>query len=126
MNEPECLVSKSLYVQKKEARSYTAYVTFRSPVDLVDRKLQLICFTVRLLGCISSGVSANICVLVNLYTETDPCARGNLQEFGLLVSASGRSSIFNYECGMLIFRSNVPRSRWVNARLADFRFLIYA
>ncbi|KAM0851294.1 hypothetical protein ACQ4PT_052512 [Festuca glaucescens] len=29
----------------------------------------------------------------------DAWARGNLQEFGQLVSASGRSSIVNYECG---------------------------
>jgi hypothetical protein len=31
----------------------------------------------------------------------DAWAHGNLQELGQLISESGRSSILNYECGML-------------------------
>uniref|UniRef100_A0A0E0KUY4 GHMP kinase C-terminal domain-containing protein n=1 Tax=Oryza punctata TaxID=4537 RepID=A0A0E0KUY4_ORYPU len=34
-----------------------------------------------------------------MYNRRDAWARGDLHEFGRLISASGRSSIPNYECG---------------------------
>jgi hypothetical protein len=38
----------------------------------------------------------------DLCSGRDAWARGNLQELGQLISASGRSSILNYECGELL------------------------
>lgn len=53
----------------------------------------------QLLNVVMSGLGHNYNILVVLGLEA--WASGRLEDFGKLIADSGRSSIVNYECGML-------------------------
>ncbi|KAF8651503.1 hypothetical protein HU200_063398 [Digitaria exilis] len=59
--------------------------------------------------------------IAKLCSGRDAWARGNLQELGQLISASGRSSILNYECGMLL-KKHIRWPRVLGARFSGAGF----